>query len=83
MLEYLSMEDVADSMKGMAEVIGIEAYKKLIEYAGGGYIYIPTIASSVKPVRNRLIKERFRGDYKQLSREFGVSEILVRNIVNK
>lgn len=82
MIEYLSMKDVPESMKGIAEVIGIEAYRKLILFAGGGYIYVPTLASSIRPIRNRLIKENYRGDVKELSRKFGISEVLVRNIIS-
>ena len=37
----------------------------------------------VKPIRNRMIREEFRGSYKDISLKYGISEIQVRNILNK
>ena len=56
--------------------------KELIRLAGGSSLYIPSENSVTKPVRNKIIKEAFNGNYKQLSRKFGISEVQVRNIVN-
>ena len=56
---------------------------KLCELVGGGSIYIPTKTSILKPVRNRIIKEQFDGgNYRELSREFNISEIHVRKIIS-
>ena len=39
-------------------------------------------ASLVKGVRNRMIRDSFDGDYRKVSRRFGISTAQVRNIVN-
>jgi len=54
----------------------------LVRLAAGGSLYIPNERSLTKPVRNKIIKESFRGSYRELSQRFGISEVQVRNIVN-
>ena len=82
MLEYLTKEDLPESLGDIVEVIGLDSVKELIRLAGGSSIYIPSENSVVKPVRNKIIKESFNGDYRVLSRKFGISEVQIRNIVN-
>lgn len=83
MLEYLTQNDVPDSIKDIVDVIGIDAFKDLVKLAGGSLVYIPNENNLVKPIRNRRIKEEFNGSYKDLSMRYGISEIQVRNIINK
>jgi len=82
MLDYLTKEDLPESLRDVVDVIGLDSVKELIRLAGGSSLYIPSENSVTKPVRNKIIKEAFNGNYKQLSRKFGISEVQVRNIVN-
>ena len=82
MLEFLTESDVPDSVKDVVEVIGMDAFKSLVKFAGGSNLYIPNESSIVKSFRNKKIRESFNGDYKAISRKFGISEAQVRNIVN-
>ena len=82
MLEFLTESDVPDSVKDVVEVIGMDAFKDLVKLAGGSNLYIPNESSIVKSFRNKKIRESFNGDYKAISRKFGISEAQVRNIVN-
>ena len=82
MLEFLTENDVPDSIKDVVDVIGIDAFKDLVKFAGGSNLYIPNESSLVKGVRNRIIRDSFDGDYKKVSRKFGISTTQVRNIVN-
>ena len=81
MLEFLTESDVPDSVKDVVDVIGIDAFKGLVKLAGGSLLYIPNESNLVKPIRNRRIKEEFKGSYKDISRKFGISEVQVRNII--
>ena len=81
MLEFLTESDVPDSVKDVVDVIGIDAFKGLVKLAGGSLLYIPNESNLVKPIRNRMIKEEFKGSYKDISRKFGISEVQVRNII--
>ncbi len=82
MLDYLTKEDVPDTLKDVVDVIGMNCFKELVRLTGGSNLYIPNENSITKPVRNKIIKEAFNGNYKELSRKFGISEVQVRNIVN-
>ncbi len=82
MLNYLTKDDLPTGVMDIVDTIGIEAFKDLVRLAGGGNLYIPNENSIIKSYRNKKIREEFDGDYKALSRKFGISEVQVRNIVN-
>ena len=83
MLEFLTESDVPDSVKDVVDVIGIDAFKGLVKLAGGSLLYIPNESNFVKPIRNRMIKDEFKGSYRDISMKYGISEVQVRNIINK
>ena len=82
MIEELTVEDIPNSYRDIAEYIGIESFKKLVELSGGSYLYIPKESSLTRPIRNRIIRERFNGDYKVLARKYNITEAQIRNIVD-
>ena len=79
MLDYLTKEDLPEGVIDVVDVIGMDAFKSLVKFAGGSSLYIPSL---VKGVRNRMIRDSFDGDYRKVSRRFGISTAQVRNIVN-
>ena len=83
MLEFLTESDVPDSVKDVVDVIGIDAFKGLVKLAGGSLLYIPNESNLVKPIRNRKIRDEFKGSYREISMKYGISEVQVRNIINK
>ena len=82
MLEYLIREDLPEGVVDIVDVIGMDAFKSLVKFAGGSNLYVPNESSLVKGVRNRMIRDSFDGDYRKISRKFGLSTAQVRNIVN-
>ena len=83
MINFLTKEDVPEILQGLVDIMGIEAFIELIKQYGGSSLYIPNENSVLKPIRNRLIKENFNGNnYKQLAKEFKISEMQVRNIIH-
>jgi len=75
-------EQLIGEQKELAETIGIEAYKNLIKNFGGNHLYIPKSETVLKEVRNSEIKAKFNGkNYRELSKEYKVSEITVRKAV--
>lgn len=82
MLKYLTKEDLPEGVVDVVEVIGMDAFKSLVKLVGGSNLYVPNESSLVKGVRNRMIRDSFDGDYKKISRRFGISTVQVRNIVN-
>ena len=83
MLEFLTYSDIPDSIKDIVDVIGMDAFKDLVKLAGGSNLYIPNESNLVKPIRNRMIRDEFKGSYKDISVKYGISEVQVRNIINK
>ena len=83
MINKLTIDDVPENLKGVAYAIGIDAFKSLIKCAGGTSIYLPSERCITKPVRDRVIRESFCGDYKEMARRFGISEVRVRRIVGE
>ena len=83
MLEFLTYSDIPDSIKDIVDVIGMDAFKDLVKLAGGSNLYIPNESNLIKPIRNRMIRDEFKGSYKDISAKYGISEIQVRNIINK
>lgn len=77
-----STEQLRDDQRELAEVIGLDAYKKLIRHYGGNQMYVQQADSVLKDLRDKELNERFDGgNYKELSREYGISEMTIRDIV--
>lgn len=84
MLDELKMEDIADEQqKALAELIGIENYKKLVETFGGSSIYVYKRDSFLRTLRDKKIKEEFKGNYKELAQKYNLTEMAIRNIVGE
>ena len=74
----------SEQQKEIAEIIGIEAYRKLVEHYGGSHIYINKSDTVIRPNRDDEIRKKFNGsNYRQLVREYNLSEPTIRNILNK
>ena len=83
MINKLTIDDLPENLKSVAYAIGIDAFRSLIKCAGGTSIYLPSERCITKPVRDRVIRESFCGDYRELARRFGISEVRVRRIVGE
>lgn len=83
MIDKLTIDDVPENLKSVAYAIGIDAFKSLIKCAGGTSVYLPSERCITKPVRDRVIRESFCGDYKEMAKRFGISEVRVRRIVGE
>ena len=83
MIDKLTIDDVPENLKSVAYAIGIDAFRSLIKCAGGTSVYLPSERCITKPVRDRVIRDSFCGDYKEMARRFGISEVRVRGIVGE
>ena len=68
MINKVRMEDIPEGNRELVEVIGLDAFKKLVKYMGGCILYIPLESSITRVIRNRLIRSAFSGDL--LSRNY-------------
>lgn len=83
MINKLTIDDVPENLKSVAYAIGIDAFRSLIKCAGGTSVYLPSERCITKPVRDRVIRESFCGDYREMARRFGISEVSIRRIVGE
>ena len=81
MIDKLTIDDVPENLKSVVYAIGIDAFRSLIKCAGGTSVYLPSERCITKPVRDRVIRESFCGDYKEMAKRFGISEVRVRKII--
>jgi Mor family transcriptional regulator len=54
----------------------------LCEQKGGGQVYLPKGVAVRLSLRDREMCAKFRGDYRTLAREYGLTEVRVRQIVD-
>ncbi len=83
-LSGLEMEDLQEQHREIAEVIGLEAFKKLVEAFGGGAIYIPQQKEVIKNRVYRLVSEEYDGsNIKTLCVRYGISVTKAYDIVRE
>ena len=82
--KIVSPEQLSGSSKELAKIIGLEAYKKLIQHFGGSYIYIIKPDTVVRSERNAEICRKFNGsNYNQLAMEYNLTENRIRSILRQ
>lgn len=81
-MEEIALKCLEGEQREIAECIGIEAYRKLVQGFGGSNIYIQKADTILKSERNNEIRRLFNGkNYKSLAVRFGLSENYIRLIV--
>lgn len=82
--KIISIYQLNGEQRELAEIIGLDAYKKLVEHYGGSHIYVRKSDTITRADRNAEIKEKFNGsNYRELAREYSLSETRIRDIVNR
>lgn len=83
-LSEISLDDIEnDDQRELAELVGIEAYKKIVERFGGNYIYIQKLDTYQRLLRNEDIRKRFNGyNFKELAHLYSLTTNQIRSIVS-
>lgn len=77
-----SVEQLRGEQRELAELIGLEAYKKLVLHYAGDSVYIYKLDSVLKDVRDAEICQKFNGgNYRELAIEYDLAVDTIRNIV--
>ncbi|MDE5771349.1 MAG: transcriptional regulator [Ruminococcus sp.] len=80
--KIISFEHLSGDQRELAETVGLEVYKILIENFGGCQLYIPKWETVFKEVRNKEIRKNFNGfNYRELAKKYNLSEKTVHKIV--
>lgn len=81
-LEKVRLEDLDQEQQEVAELIGLENYKKLMAKYGGVSIYIPKADRLERMERNDKIRAEFTGyNFRDLAVKYGLTEVSIRSIV--
>ena len=78
-----SLEQLSGDQRELAETVGLEAYRKLVENYGGMCVYIYKPETILRERRNAEICNDFNGmNYRELAQKYHLSEKTVREIVS-
>ena len=84
MEKIVSPEQLSGKCRELADVIGLEAYKKLVQHFGGSYLYINKPDTVVRSERNAEICRKFNGsNYAKLATEYNLTENRIRSIIRQ
>lgn len=82
LLDLITLDDLDEEQRQLAELIGLEGYKALLSDYAGTYLYIPNTDRYERIIRDRNIREEFDGyNFKVLAVKYGLTEIWIRRIV--
>ncbi len=78
----LTEEDIAEQYRPITDIIGIERFAELADYAKGDELYFPKPESIVAPARNRRVKAEYNGyNQKELAEKYNLTTVQIRNIL--
>lgn len=79
----ISIEDLSEDLRQVAEVIGLDLVARLVARVGGERVYIPSPGRLGVKARNRAIRNEFTGDnHKELAVKYGLTVQWIRKIVS-
>lgn len=80
--KIVSIFQLDGEQREIAEIIGLDAYKKLVSHFGGSHIYVCKADTVLRDARNEEIYQKFNGyNYRRLALEYNLAEKTVREIV--
>ena len=81
------LEDLRDAHPATLQAIqaiGVDAFVEMSHATGGISIYVPKFESVIAAARDRIIIKEFDGsNYAELAIKYGISEVWVRQIINR
>ena len=83
-LDQITLEDLPEDWREIAETIGFENYRMMVKSFGGTYVYFPKLKSITARLTHEKIANEFDGaNYKELAVKYNLSEIRIRTIINE
>jgi len=82
LIENTTIEDIAENYRPVVEIIGIEKFIELSEYAKGDELYFPKTENIIAPARNRRIKKEWDGyNAKEMADKYNLTVKQIWNIL--
>jgi Mor family transcriptional regulator len=83
-VEQVTVDDLPESYRDVAMVVGVENAIKLSDTLGGLAYYFQQLDKVLLKKRDALIRSEFTGaNHRPLARKYGLSEVWIREIVQK
>ncbi len=81
----IDQKNFTEDVQMLCSEFGLETALRMIKLFGGQAVYFKSLEAVVRPVRDKIIRERFNGgsDYKDLAKEFGLTVNYVRQIIDQ
>lgn len=77
-----TLEDISESYRPVVDIIGIEKFIELSDYARGDELYFPKLENIIAPARNRRIKKEWNGyNSKELAEKYNLTIKQIGNIL--
>ena len=77
------LPDIPDRYRAIVEIVGVENYIRLSDYAKGDELYFPKVESILAPARNRRIRKEYNGyNAKELAARYNLTLPQILNIIN-
>lgn len=78
------MDDLKGDQRQLAELIGMDAFLRMVEIYGGSWVYIPMKKSITRANRDKQICAEFDGgNYRELALRYNLSENRIRVITEE
>lgn len=78
------LDDLKEDQRQLAELIGMDAFLKMVDAYGGSWIYIPMKKSVTLRNRNEQICAEFTGEnYRELALRYNLSVSMIRSITEE
>lgn len=80
----LSAEQIPEDLYWLYELVGMEHFLKIIDTAGGEFLYFPKRSTLERDLRRQAIAAEYDGtNVRQLSRKYGLSDRHIRTILQE
>ncbi len=84
LMAELSIDDIPDCHRPLVELIGLEKFILLCDYAKGDHLYFPQTDRILIPVRNRKIRKEYDGyNKRELARKYNLTIAQIKNITRE
>ena len=82
LIEETTLEDISKNYRPVVDIIGIEKFIELSNYAKGDELYFPKVENIIAPARNRRIKKEWDGyNSKELAEKYNLTLKQIGNIL--
>ena len=80
----LSSEQVPEELYWLYELVGMDHFLKIIDTAGGEFLYFPKRSTLERTLRRQAIAKEYDGsNVRQLARKYGLSDRHIRTILQE